>query len=60
MESLNYALAVAIVEAAVVVVESFGYRWIALLSWGRALLASLVANAASTGLGLALYMLDLV
>src|SRR5437588_1866874 len=47
MESLNYAVTVLIVEAAVVLLESLAYRWIAFLSWKRALSASLVANATS-------------
>jgi hypothetical protein len=60
MESLNYGIALVIVETAVVLVESLGYRLIALSSWTRALLASLIANITSTMFGLTLYVLDLV
>jgi hypothetical protein len=56
MDSINYAAAALVVETAVVLVESLAYRWIAFLPWNRALLASLGANAASTGLGLGLYI----
>jgi hypothetical protein len=59
MDSINYAAVVVVVEAAVVLVESLAYRWIAYLSWNRALLASLIANAASTGLGLGVQILGI-
>jgi len=59
MDSINYAAMVVVVEATVVLVESLAYRWIAYLSWNRALLTSLIANAASTGLGLGLQILGI-
>jgi hypothetical protein len=59
MEEMNYALALTIVEAGVVVAESIAYFLIARLPIGRSLAASFVANAASTGFGLALYALDI-
>jgi hypothetical protein len=58
-ETLDYALAVAIAESAVVLVEAIGYRLIVPLPWGRALVASFVANAASTAFAMTLYALDL-
>jgi hypothetical protein len=60
MQSLSYAAAVVTVETAVVLLESLGFRWIVFLSWERAVLASLVANCTSTGLGWTLYIFDLV
>jgi hypothetical protein len=59
MDSLDYWTAFLCVEAAVVLVESLAYILCARLPLGRALLASLIANAASSGLGLALYALGL-
>jgi len=58
-DALGYAPAVAGVEAAVVLVESAAYRLVVPLPWGRATFASLMANAASTGVGLLLYGLGL-
>ena len=60
MAALDYAIALVVVEVVVTLLESLGYRWIASLSWRRALSASCVANGASTGLGLALYVLHVV
>lgn len=57
-EPIGYAPAVAAAESAVVLVEAIGYRLIASLPAGRALLASLIANGGSTALGLALYALN--
>jgi hypothetical protein len=54
---LGYGLALALVESGVVLAESVAYRLIVKLAWQRALLASLVANAASTGAGLGYYAL---
>jgi hypothetical protein len=51
----DYGAAVALVESAVVLAESIAYRLIVPLSWRRALVASLIANAASTGAGLLYY-----
>lgn len=59
MDEIGYAAAVALVEAAVVLMESLAYRLLVPLPGGRALLASLVANGASAGLGLLLYALRL-
>ncbi len=55
MESLDYWIALLCVETAVVLVESLAYVLCARLSLGRALFASLIANGASSGFGLALY-----
>jgi hypothetical protein len=52
---LGYDAAVALIESAVVLAESLAYRLIVPLAWRRALVASLVANAASTGTGLLYY-----
>lgn len=57
--SLGYLPAVVVVEACVVLAESVAYRLIVPLRLPRALVVSLVANAASAGVGLALYALDL-
>ncbi|HXP05586.1 MAG TPA: hypothetical protein VN808_15815 [Stellaceae bacterium] len=54
-DPIGYAGAVALVESGVVLVESVAYRLIVPLSWRRSLLASLVANAASTAAGLLYY-----
>jgi hypothetical protein len=54
---LGYWWALALVEGGVVLVESLPYRLFVPLRWRRALLASLVANAASTGAGLGYYAL---
>jgi hypothetical protein len=51
-DAIGYWTAVTILEAAVVVVESVGYRVALRCGWAAALLVSFVANAASTGLGL--------
>jgi|SRR5882724_6196707 len=59
MEMLDYSIAVAGVEAVVVLIESFAYRWVAALPGRRALTVSFVANGASTGVGLAFYLLAL-
>lgn len=59
MESQEYWTAFLCVEAAVVLVESLAYILCARLPLGRALFASLIANGASSGLGLALYGLGL-
>jgi hypothetical protein len=55
---LGYWAALAVVESGVVLAESVAYRLIVPLRWRRALLASLVANAASTGAGLLYYALS--
>ncbi|MBL4846330.1 MAG: hypothetical protein JKY65_12450 [Planctomycetes bacterium] len=39
------------VELAVIATEALAYRWVGRLSWRRALLASLLANAVSTAVG---------
>lgn len=52
---LGYGFTVAIVESGVILVESVPYRSIVPLGWRRALLASLVANGASTGAALLYY-----
>jgi hypothetical protein len=56
---IDYAPAVAAVESVVVLVEAIGYRLIVPLPSSQALLASFVANGASTASGLALYALNL-
>ncbi|HEX2887944.1 hypothetical protein [Vineibacter terrae] len=56
---LGYGPTVAAVEGAVVAVEAIVYRLIVTRRWPRALAVSLAANAASTGIGLALYGLGL-
>lgn len=56
-DSIGYAGAVALIEIDVVLAESVAYRLIVPLSWRRSLLASLVANAASTAAGLLYYAL---
>ena len=53
---LPYGLAVAVVEAAVVLVEAVGWRLLTPLGWRRSLTASLVTNAVSAGVGLALHL----
>ena len=52
---IGYAGAVALIESGVVLAESVAYRLIVPLPWRRSLLASLVANAASTAAGLLYY-----
>jgi hypothetical protein len=52
---LGYSAAVALIESLVVLAESVAYRVIVPLAWSRALPASLIANAASTGAGLLYY-----
>jgi hypothetical protein len=54
-DPISYAGAVALVESGVVLAESIAYRLIVPLSWRRSLLASLIANAASTAAGLLYY-----
>ena len=54
---IGYPAAVALVETGVVLAESVAYRLIVPLAWPRALAASLIANAASTTVGLAYYAL---
>jgi len=49
----GYGAAVALIEAGVVFAEGVAYRVIVPLAWRRALLVSLIANAASTAAGLA-------
>jgi hypothetical protein len=56
---IDYAPAVAAVESAVVLVEAIGYRLIVPLPLSQALLASFIANGASTASGLVLYALNL-
>lgn len=56
---LGYLPAVLVVETCVVAVESIAYRLIVPLGLSRALLLSLIANAASVGVGLAFYALSL-
>lgn len=51
----SYWTAFAIVEAAVVVIETFAYRLILPLEWPRAFVLSFVANAASAGAGMLFY-----
>jgi hypothetical protein len=53
--ALGYVTAVAAVEAIVVLAEAVAYRCIVPLPWPDALLVSLIVNAASTTVGLALY-----
>jgi hypothetical protein len=55
----GYAAAAAAAETMVVLAESVVYLFVASLPYRRALATSLVANAASFGLGLALYALNL-
>jgi hypothetical protein len=57
-ETIGYAGAVALAESGVVLVESIPYRLIVPLAWRRALIASLVANGASTAAGLLYYALS--
>jgi len=54
---LGYAAAVALCEGAVVAAESAFYRLLVPLPWQRAVLASAVANSASTAAGLIYYAL---
>ena len=54
---LGYTAAVALVETGVVLAESIAYRLLVKLVWRRSLLASLIANAASTAAGLLYYAL---
>jgi hypothetical protein len=58
-EALGYGPAVLLAELAVVAAEAPAYRLIVPLAWRDAAAASLVANATSTGFGLALYALGL-
>jgi hypothetical protein len=58
-DRLGYWPSVMVTEAAVVVFESLGYLVLVPLPPRRALLASLVANAASTAFGFLIYGLDL-
>lgn len=55
----GYGLAVLLVEAAVIGAEAPAYYFIVPLQVRRAVLASAIANASSTLVGLALYALDL-
>jgi hypothetical protein len=55
--SIGYAGSVALVESGVVLAESIAYRLVVPLMWRRALVASLIANAASTAAGLLYYAL---
>lgn len=57
MDRLGYDAAVAAVENGVVLFEGVPYRLIVLLAWPRALLASAIANGASTGAALLYYAL---
>ncbi|TWT15624.1 hypothetical protein [Reyranella sp. CPCC 100927] len=59
LEGLGYPLAVLLVETGVVAAEAIAYRLIVPLDLRRALAVSLIANAASTGAGLALYAFGL-
>jgi hypothetical protein len=52
---LGYTATVALVESGVMLAESVAYRLIGPLVWRRALVASLIANAASTAAGLLYY-----
>lgn len=52
---VGYGPAVLLVEVVAVLAEAPAYRLVVPLGWRDALLASLIANAASTGIGLALY-----
>jgi hypothetical protein len=54
---LDYGAALALIESGVVLAESAAYRFVVPLGWRRALPASLIANAASTGAGLVYYAL---
>jgi hypothetical protein len=56
---IDYASAVSFVESVVVLVEAIGYWLIVPLPLGRALLASLAANGASTAFSLTVYALGL-
>ncbi|MCK8783894.1 hypothetical protein M0638_05800 [Roseomonas sp. NAR14] len=56
-DRLGYGTAVLLAEGAVVLAEAPAYRLLAALPWPRALLVSLLANAASTAAGLLLYAL---
>jgi hypothetical protein len=56
---VGYTSAMLAIESAVVGVESIAYLVLVPLPFGRALVASLLANAVSAGLGLALYALNL-
>lgn len=56
-EAVGYWPALAIVEGLVVLAEAPAYRLIARQPWPRALLLSLLANVASTGVGLIYYAL---
>ncbi|MCX7360557.1 MAG: hypothetical protein NTV97_01500 [Alphaproteobacteria bacterium] len=51
----SYWTAFAVVEAMVVLVETFAYRLILPTDWARAFALSFVANAASAGVGMAYY-----
>jgi hypothetical protein len=55
----GYAPAAAAVETAVVLAESIVYLFMVPLPYRRALATSLLANATSLGLGLAIYALNL-
>jgi hypothetical protein len=52
---IGYGWAVAVVETGVVLAESIAYRLLVPLDWRRALIASLIANGASTAAGLLYY-----
>ncbi len=54
---IGYGGSVALVESGVVLAESVAYRLVVPLVWRRALVASLIANAASTAAGLLYYAL---
>lgn len=58
-EPLGYAGSVALVESGVVLAESIAYRLLVPLRWRRALIASLIANGASTAAGLLYYAIFL-
>jgi hypothetical protein len=57
---IGYWPAVLLLEGAVILVESIPYLLLVPLRPGHALSASLAANAASAGFGLALYAFDLI
>jgi hypothetical protein len=56
---MGYALAVLVIEAAVVLAETVVYRWAVPLPGWRALAVAFVANLVSTAVGLAIYALRL-
>lgn len=57
METIGYAASVGLVEAGIVLAESLGYVLIARLPAARALVASAIANAGSTAVGIVLNFL---